>query len=138
MNELILFISGGLGALLTFIVAHELKQGAVRASAGLSLIVGLVFYGLAELVGPILAIEIPLVFFGASFVGMTGSAVVKGKWLILFGGLIFSGIYLASTEVFDGFGGKLGTAACVSSLLVLGVGFLLERVLTTKSTKDAK
>ena len=39
MNELILFITGGIGALLTFVVAHDLKQGVVRASAGLLLII---------------------------------------------------------------------------------------------------
>jgi len=46
MNELIFLFVGGIGALLTYVVAHDLKQGVVRASAGLSLMVGLFFYGL--------------------------------------------------------------------------------------------
>lgn len=127
MNEMILFIVGGIGALLTYVVAHDLKQGAVRASAGLSLIVGLFFYGFPDLASSELTIEIPLVFFGASFVGMTGSHLVKNRLLILLGGLIFSGIYLAASEVFVGYGGKLGTAACISSLVVFGAGVLVER-----------
>lgn len=127
MNELILFITGGLGALLTFVVAHDLKQGAVRASAGLSLIVGLLFYGFPELISVELGVEIPVVFFGASFVGMTGSHRVKSKVLIFLGGLIFSGIYLASSEIFDGFGGKLGTSACISSVVIFGVWSLMNR-----------
>lgn len=128
MNELILFIVGGIGALLTYVVAHDLKQGAVRASAGLSLIVGLFFYGFPEVISPELTIEIPLVFFGASFVGMTGSHLIKSRLLILIGGFVFSGIYLAASEVFVGYGGKLGTAACISSLVVFGIGVLVERL----------
>jgi hypothetical protein len=127
MNELMLFITGGIGAVSTFIVAHDLKQGVVRASAGLSLIVGLFFYAFPDIVSPELVVDIPLVFFGASFVGMTGIHVVKRRWLMLLGGIIFSGIYLVSSEVFVGYGGKLGTTACISSLIVLGLGSLIGR-----------
>ncbi|MDG1334290.1 MAG: hypothetical protein P8P74_18295 [Crocinitomicaceae bacterium] len=130
MNELILFITGGIGALLTFVVAHDLKQGVVRASAGLSLIVGLFFYAFPDLLSPELTLDIPLVFFGASFVGMTGSHLIQSKLLILMGGVIFSGVYLASSDVFVGLGGKLGTAACISSLIVFGVGVLISRFKT--------
>ena len=121
MNEFILFITGGVGAVLTYVVAHELKQGAIRASAGLSLVVALFFYVFPDLIPPSLSVEIPLVFFGASFVGMTSHLVVKEKWLIFLGGVIFSGIYLISGEVFVGAGGKLGTAACLGSLVVFGL-----------------
>lgn len=128
MNELILFVAGGIGALLTFIVAHDLKQGVIRASAGLSLLVALFLYVFPELVSLELTVELPLVFFGGSFVGMTGSHLVKKRVLIGLGGFLFSGIYLASGEVFIGYGGKLGTAACISSLVVFGVGMILERL----------
>lgn len=124
MNELILFITGGVGALLTFIVAHDLKQGVVRASAGLSLIVGLFFYAFPDLTSAKLTIDIPLVFFGASFVGMTSSLLVQNKLLILLGGIVFSGIYLASGEIFVGYGGKLGTTACISSIIVFALSTL--------------
>jgi hypothetical protein len=128
MNELILFITGGIGALSTYIVAHDLKQGVVRASAGLSLIVGLFFYAFPDLVSSELTVEIPLVFFGASFVGMTGSHVVPNRWWMFLGGVIFSGIYLASSNVFVGYGGKLGTTACISSVIVLGIGHFFKKV----------
>ena len=127
MSELILFITGGVGTLSTYVVAHDLKQGVVRASAGLSLIVGLFFYGFPDLVSEDLTVDIPLVFFGASFVGMTGSHVLKRRWLMLLGGMIFSGLYLVSSEVFVGYGGKLGTTACVSSVIVLGLAGWIAR-----------
>lgn len=127
MNELILIAVGGIGALSTFIVSHDLKQGAVRASAGLSLLVGLVFYLFPHLAPDPLSIEIPLVFFGASFVGMTGSHLVPQKLLILLGGIVFSGVYLAAESVFNGYGGKLGTAACISSLILVGISLILQK-----------
>lgn len=126
MNELILFFTGGIGALLTFIVAHDLKQGVVRASAGLSLIVALFFYAFPDLISPELTVDIPVVFFGVSFVGMMGNHVVKHRWLIFLGGMIFSGIYLVSSEVFIGYGGKLGTTAGISCAIILGLSTLLK------------
>jgi len=127
MNELILFAAGGVGAWSTFVVSHDLKQGAVRASAGLSLIVALFFYAFPDLINPELSVEIPLVFFGASFVGMTGSHLVPQKILIALGGIIFSGIYLSAGAIFSGYGGKLGTAACIASLAVVGISILIEK-----------
>ena len=132
MTELVLIFSGGIGALLTYVVAHDLKQGVVRASAGLSLLVGLFFYAFPDLISPRLTIDIPLVFIGASFVGMTSSALVKNRLLILLGGLIFSGIYLISGEVFVGYGGKLGTTACISSVIIFGLGSLLKKIIPQK------
>jgi len=127
MNAFILFLVGGIGALSTFIVSHDLKQGAVRASAGLSLLVGIVFYAFPHLVPGSLSIEIPLVFFGASFVGMTGSHLVPQKLLIALGGVIFSGTYLAAGAIFNGDGGKLGTAACIASLLMVAISLIIRK-----------
>lgn len=120
-DELILFFTGAIGALLTYVVAHDLKQGVVRASAGLSLMVGLFFYAFPDLFSSELTSDIPLVFFGASFVGMTGSQVVRNRWWMLLGGAIFTGIYLLSDQVFIGYGGKLGTTACISSILIIAL-----------------
>ena len=107
-----------------------MRQGAVRASAGLPLLVGLVFFVFPNCVPDPLAIEIPLVFMGTSFVGMTGSHLVPQRFLITLGGLLFSGIYIATATLFVGYGGKLGTAACVSSLVIVGL-----TIITRKRTK---
>lgn len=127
MNELILFAVGGISALSTFVVSHDLHQGAVRASAGLSLLVGIFFFLFPNLVPDPLSVEIPLVFFGASFVGMTGSHLVSQRFLILLGGILFSGIYLAAGSIFIGYGGKLGTAACISSLVIAGLTIITRK-----------
>lgn len=127
MNELILLITGGIGAWGTYVVAHDLKQGSIRASAGLSLMVGLFFYAFPTLTSLQQTIEIPVIFMGASFVGMTAQHIIGSRFLILLGGVLFSVIYLASAEIFIGYGGKLGTTACISSFAIFGVRVLVER-----------
>lgn len=129
MNELILLLTGGIGALGTYIVAHDLKQGVIRASAGLSLMVGLFFYTFPTVVSLQQTIEIPFVFMGASFVGMTAKQAIGSKLLILLAGLFYSSIFIASGSIFIGYGGKIGTAACISGTTVYALQFLVQRIL---------
>ena len=128
MNELILLLTGGIGALGTYIVAHDLKQGVIRASAGLSLMVGLFFYAFPTVVSLQQAVEIPFVFMGASFVGMTAKQAIGSKLLILLAGLFYSSIFIASDSIFIGYGGKIGTAACISGTTVYALQFLVQRL----------
>lgn len=128
MNELILLITGGVGAWSTYCVANDLNQGAIRSSAGLSLLIGLFFYTFPTVVSVQQAIEIPFVFMGASFVGMTAKQAVGSKLLIFIAGLLYSGIFIASDSIFIGYGGKIGTAACISGTLVYAAQYVVQRV----------
>ena len=120
MNEFLIIITGILGATTTFYVSHRLKQGSVRASALLSLMVGLFFYTFPNLVNPFLTVNIPIVFIGTSFIGMV-SLKTKRKYIQLtVAGILFSVIYLNKRHIFDGFGGALGALALISLLITLG------------------
>jgi len=123
MEILILFLTGILGAISTYIVANKYKQGAVRASALLSLLVGILFYTFPNIVNIKLATHIPLVFIGASFSGMT-SPQILGKFSIIISGIIFSIIYLHTSTFFIGFGGGLGTTACISICITYLIKFI--------------
>ncbi len=129
MNELILLITGGVGAWSTYYVANDLKQGAIRSSAGLSLIVGLFFYAFPTVVSLQQAVEIPFVFMGASFVGMTAKQAIGSKLLIIIAGLFYSSIFIAADSIFIGYGGKIGTAACIAGTTVYGIQHLVRRVI---------
>jgi hypothetical protein len=121
MNSIIIIITGILGATLTFYVSEQLKQGAVRASALLSLLVGLFFYGFPEITNEYLTKNIPIAFIGASFVGMISAKKMSNYGLLAFAGAIFSIIYLSKSYFFDGYGGGLGTSAFIALLATLGM-----------------
>ncbi|MBI6116536.1 hypothetical protein [Salegentibacter maritimus] len=121
MEILILFITGIISALLTYIVNNKHRQGAVRASAGLSLLVGLFFYFFPEIFSPYLTKNIPIVFIGATFIGMVSSKILSSYLLVGFSGFIFSIIYLNASPFFKGYGGALGTTASISVLVSLSL-----------------
>lgn len=117
--DLILAICVGIvGAWSTYKLAQFPTMGVVRSSALLSLIVGFIFYFLPE--NKELSM-IPIVFIGASFVGMTSVERISSGFQIALAGLIFGMIYHYLIPVHAGFGGALGTSACLAVIVVLGV-----------------
>lgn len=132
MEIIILFLTGIISALLTYVVNNKYKQGAVRASAGLSLMVGLFFYLFPDIFTPYLTKNIPIVFIGATFIGMVSSKILSSYLLVGFSGFIFSIIYLNASPFFKGYGGALGTTAAISVLVSLSLA------LVSKSEKIKK
>jgi len=120
-NTTILIIVSFISAMLTFYVNEELKQGPVRSSAILSLIVAVYFHYYAGAMDSYLAKNIPLVFIGASFIGMVSARLVSSYLLIGVAGIIFCLIFLHTSRFFNGYGGALGTSACISLLAVLSI-----------------
>ncbi|WP_341200331.1 hypothetical protein [Croceibacter atlanticus] len=127
MFEIILLLTGTIAALSTFIANNTLKLGAVKASAGLSFIVALLCLLFDDIFKDDLALQIQLVFFGASFVGMVSKEIISKHYLVGLGGFIFSAIYLNTSYFFEGFGGALGTTACISVIIVFGLRIILNK-----------
>ncbi|MEP3042699.1 MAG: hypothetical protein ABJO53_02270, partial [Nonlabens ulvanivorans] len=61
MNDLIILLTGVIGSVLTYFISTPLKQGAVRASALLSLIVAVFFHFFPNILNSYLTIHIPFV-----------------------------------------------------------------------------
>ncbi len=121
MEISILFLTGIISAILTYVVNNKYRQGAVRASASLSLLVGLFFYSFPDIFNPYLTKNIPIVFIGATFIGMVSSKILPSYLLVGFSGFIFSIIYLNASPFFKGYGGALGTTAAISVLVSLSL-----------------
>ncbi|MFC6860318.1 hypothetical protein [Zunongwangia atlantica] len=135
MEAFILIVTGIIGALITWFINNHKAKGAVRASALPSLIVGLIFYFFPNFLSEYLTKQIPLVFIGASFVGMV-SINIMAKWIyVAISGFIFSLIYLNTGKFFNGFGGALGTTACISVLVAIGLAKLIEHRGIKKKSK---
>lgn len=125
-NNIIIIITSILGATLTFYVSESLKQGAVKASALLALIVGLFFYIFPELLNAYLTKNIPVVFIGASFIGMAAPKNHNNYRLLVIASILFSIVYINKSSFFNGYGGALGTLAFIAliSALVLNYAFV--------------
>jgi len=121
MEQSIIILTGIISALLTYVINNHLRQGAVRASSGLSLIIGLFFYYFPDLLSDYLSEHIPLIFIGATFIGMVSSKILHNYYLVGIAGLIFSIIYLNTGMFFQGYGGALGTTAAISVLVSLSL-----------------
>ena len=127
MNSFIILITGILGAILTYYVNHNLKQGAVRASALLSLIVALFFYVFPNMLSTYLTINIPLVFIGTSFIGMVSLKINYSFVIMAIAGFLFSVLYLQKNNLFNGYGGALGALALIALVIVLGTAIIFKK-----------
>lgn len=122
-----ILITAIIGVISTFFVSTKMEHGTVRASAGLSLLVGLFFYFFPELLSSYLTHNIPLAFMGASFVGMVSEKIIHNYWVLAFAGIVFSILYINTGTYFEGFGGALGTTASISVIVIMGLGLLRKR-----------
>lgn len=124
MDSIILMLTAMFSSMLTFYVNIYRKQGPVRSSALLTFVVAAFFYLFPELLSPSLTKAIPVVFIGGSFIGMVSASKVAKLWRIAMSGLVFGFIFLHTSRFFDGYGGALGTAACIAVLVVMGIPFI--------------
>nr|BFF37843.1 hypothetical protein BACT7_27050 [Tenacibaculum mesophilum] len=136
LTTISIYLTSILGAFLTFLVSTKYKQGPVRASALLTLFVASTCSLFSELFSEDIANQIPWVFFGASFVGMTSSKLTRNYTSIIFAGIVFGFIYTVSPTFFNGYGGALGTAACISILVVIGMNNLIRLLKALKKKKN--
>ena len=111
IKDLYLILFSVTGAITTFFINIELKFGPVIAAG---------FIGtLASFVPSInkkskLLKELPPAVYCGAFVGMTSANVAPNLKFILFAGFIAGSILILSKNIFNGFGGKLGTIAFTS------------------------
>ena len=126
-NSILLICIAVFGAVLTSMVSVEFKQGAVRASALTSLIVALFFHFFTSLLSPYLTQHIPVIYFGASFVGMVSPTVHPKRVQIAISAFIYSLIYLSTEGVFMKYGGRLGASAFIAISFTYGFQLALKR-----------
>ena len=119
--HIIILVTGVLGAIIPFILHNSWTLNAVQASAWSSLIVALFFYVFNDSFPQAYSTVIPAVFFGASFIGMATKTILPKLWQVGLAGFIFSLIYMNTSFFFEGYGGALGTTACIAVVLVFGM-----------------
>jgi len=132
MNYFTITLTAIIGGTLTFFLSEQLRQGPVRASALLSLLVGLFFYCFPDVLSLYLTKNIPIVFIGGSFIGMV-APLKKGNYSrILMAGSLFGIIYINKGRFFEGYGGALGTLALIALLSAMGFSAIISRSIKVK------
>lgn len=69
-------------------------------------------------------LEYSILFYGATFIGMTSSKVGKG-WTLFFAAFFYTLIFFAGKDFYPSLGGKLGFIAGISVFLTLGMRSIL-------------
>lgn len=124
MELLVLIITALTGAWITYYSCTRWLWSAVRSSATWSMIVALFFRFFPDLFPAELTRLIPVAFIGATFVGMVSARQTTSYLGIGLAALIYSVILLHTSAYFQGYGGALGTTACVALLVVLSSRYL--------------
>jgi hypothetical protein len=123
LNTFLLLLTTTAGVLITYYIKHFFKVSAVFASALPSLVFALIFIYLI----PSHA-DYAVVFFSASFIGMSSEKRLKNIYIVLLSGLILGLIYDIFIEFFNGLGGKLGLMALISVIITSGISMVIEKV----------
>jgi len=125
MYELIIFLLSIIAALITQHISIDWKQGPVIASASVSLVFGVISLFLpAEMFGyniELLVKSAPVAVMGVSFAAMSSGKMIPSKKLMAVAGAVFSFVFLFASPFFQGLGGGLGTTACISVIMTLGM-----------------
>lgn len=114
IEELIWIAIGVLAAVSTYWLHTRFSINPVLASSVVTLLIALVvvpFGDSPQWLGPI-----PYAGIGGSFIGMSTKKNVKGLESLLLAAILFGVIFSRSSSFFEGFGGALGTSACISVL----------------------
>jgi hypothetical protein len=118
-----------LGVLSTFYLKERYRFSTVFASALTTLIFSIpliVFYADQS--------HYALIFYAASFLGMSGKEKLPNMFYVMFSGLVLAVVFYLMSDRFVGLGGKLGLTAFLSVLLVSPV----IRMLQSLKIKNAK
>lgn len=123
MNLILFELVSVIGGLGTFLFAQQKGIGVVKASALLSLIVGIAtiaFYD-SEIIK-----QLTFTFCGATFIGMTSPNMLNKFWIGI-ASLIFGAIFYFFAYQYEGYGGGLGTTACISTMSTFGITQILKK-----------
>jgi hypothetical protein len=128
-DPIILVVIAAFGAIIPYVMQHRYRQDPVFASAGPSLLFALVSIPLFSL-----GAFYSGVFFSASFIGMSDRTRLKNVYWVLLSGLVLGVLYDLMAPLFNGAGGKLGTLALLSVLIVFGFEKVVTRIFGRSKT----
>jgi hypothetical protein len=122
-----------IAAPLTFFLSCNLKNGPVLASGAVGLLGGLILPVLFPQIGNLLAV----VVICASFTGMSNATRCNKFWVMLVAGLITGILFVFTTPLLGGAGGKLGTIAFAAIISTNGFILMFQRIYGVNARKNS-
>ncbi|HOE71167.1 MAG TPA: hypothetical protein PLE10_10065 [Brevefilum sp.] len=123
-TSLWILLTALIAAPLTFYLNTVLGKGPVLASTVISLLAGLTLPVLVPGIGA----QLGVVVICSSFTGMSNEKRSPKFWYMLLAGLFTGFLFILSTPLLGGCGGKLGTTAFVSIMAVNGLTSLVNKM----------
>jgi hypothetical protein len=129
--EVFWIVGAVFSAVSTYWLHIRFKVNPVLASSAVTLLLAVSVIPFTESAEWVQAI--PYAGIGGSFIGMSAKKNVKGFETVLLAAILFGVIFIHSSQFFEGFGGALGTSACISVLTAISWRKLVKRTrFTTK------
>ena len=119
LQFIILLLCAVAASLLTYEINVRFKQGPVRASSLIALLVGGFFYFFPDLISEFYTKNIPLYVIGGTFIGMVSSTINISYFSLIFSPILFAILLHYTSKIFNGFGGALGTTACIALMCTM-------------------
>ena len=143
LQFVVLLLCSVSATLLTYEINIRFKQGPVRASALIALIVGGFFYFFPNLLPEFYTKNIPLYVIGGTFIGMVSSAINISYVSLILSPILFAVLLHYTSKVFNGFGGALGTTACIALMCTMAFPIITKNKKVTygyrlRKEKDVK
>lgn len=111
-----------IGVVTTYLLHHKLRMSSVLSSAMPSFVFAIIVTYLFPTY-----IEYGVVFFSASFIGMSDDERLPNWICVILSGLILGMIYFIFVSYFHGLGGKLGLMALMSVIITSGISAIINR-----------
>lgn len=114
---------------ITYYLNNTKQLGPVKASALIALPVGIMYQlSIYYSVETELMKDFAAIMMGATFMGMISNKHAHQFIDFTISAIIFCTLYQHTSSFFNGFGGLLGTIACISILCVFGIERILAKI----------
>lgn len=128
-----IFLSKVICCFLSYWLCYHLnntrKWGGVKSSAALAIFIGILYqFVIIMSLNTGFLKDYFLIMMGATFMGMIAKDHQHKKIDFIISSLIFCALYEHSSSFFKGFGGLLGTIACISLLCVFGIERIIQKL----------
>lgn len=131
LNIYLIILTTISGVLITYYFKYYKNVSSVMASSLPSLIFGIILIYIFPNHS-----DYVVVFFSASFIGMSSSKRLPNLGYVIISGFVLGVIYDIFLEFFNGLGGKLGLMAMISVIITSGISIIINKTIMRRKHNE--